>query len=66
MALILATIAFIAVLRATKNLFGQKASFWTAAAFALSGPFLALARLGVYDTLALAGIAVSFWAVTEL
>ncbi len=65
-ALILATIAFIAVLRATKNLFGQKASFWTAAAFALSGPFLALARLGVYDTLALAGIAVSFWAVTEL
>jgi hypothetical protein len=65
-ALILATIAFIALLRAAKNLFGHKASFWTAATFAISGPFLALARLGVYDTLALAGIAVSFWAVTEL
>jgi len=65
-ALILATIAFTAVSRAAKNLFGQKASFWTAATFAISGPFLALARLGVYDTLALAGIAVSFLAVTEL
>jgi hypothetical protein len=65
-ATILATIAFVAVVRATKNLFGLKASFWTAVAFALNGPFWALARLGVYDSAALPGIAVSFWAVTEL
>ncbi|MFB0537235.1 MAG: ArnT family glycosyltransferase [Anaerolineae bacterium] len=65
-ALVLATIAFVALVQATHNLFGQKASFWTAATFAISGPFVATARLGVYDVPALAGIAVSFWAVTEL
>jgi len=65
-ALILTTIAFAAVVQAAHNLFGQKASFWTALTLAISGPFLAVARLGVYDVPALAGIAVSFWAVTEL
>lgn len=65
-ALILTTIAFVAVVQAAHNLFGQKASFWTALTLAISGPFLALARLGVYDIPALTGIAVSFWAVTEL
>lgn len=52
--------------QAVKNVFGQKASFWATLALALNGPFLSLARLGVYDTLALFGIAVSFWAITEL
>ena len=65
-ALILTTIAFVAVVRAARNLFGQKASFWTAATLAFSGPLMALARLGVYDLPALTGIALSFWAVTEL
>ncbi len=65
-ALLLATVAFVAFGAATKNLFGPQASFWAAAAFAISGPFLAVARLGVYDSTALAGLAVSFWAVTEL
>jgi 4-amino-4-deoxy-L-arabinose transferase-like glycosyltransferase len=65
-ALILTTIAFVAVVQAAYNLFGRKASFWTAAALAISGPFVALARLGVHDVPALAGIALSFWAVTEL
>jgi hypothetical protein len=65
-ALIVATIAFVAVVQAAHNLFGQKASFWAAVTFAISGPFIALARLGVYDLPALAGIAMSFWAVTEL
>jgi 4-amino-4-deoxy-L-arabinose transferase-like glycosyltransferase len=65
-ALILATIAFVAAVQAARNLFGQQAGFWTAAVLATSGPFMALARLGVYDLPALAGIAVSFWAVTEL
>lgn len=65
-ALILATIAFVAVVQAAHNLFGQKASFWTATTLATNGPFTALARLGVIDLPALAGIAVSFWAITEL
>jgi 4-amino-4-deoxy-L-arabinose transferase-like glycosyltransferase len=65
-ALLLGTIAFVATVQAARNLFGQKASFWAAATFALNGPFLALARLGVHDTYALAGIATSFYAVTEL
>ncbi|MBC8254151.1 MAG: glycosyltransferase family 39 protein [Ardenticatenia bacterium] len=63
---IMATVALIAVVRAARNLFGQKAAFWTALALALNGPMLALARLGVYDLPALAGIGVSFWAVTQL
>ncbi len=65
-ATLLAAVAFVAVVRAARNLFGEKASFWTALALALSAPFLALARLGVYDLPALAGIAVSFWAITRL
>jgi len=65
-AVILAAVAFLATLRTAKNLFGQRARFWTAVTFAVSGPFLALARLGVYDILALTGIAVSLWAATEL
>ena len=61
-----AAVAFVACLRATRNLFGSRAAFWTAVALALSGPFVALARLGVFDALALAGLAVSLLAVTEL
>jgi 4-amino-4-deoxy-L-arabinose transferase-like glycosyltransferase len=65
-ATLLAAVAFVAVVRAARNLFGEKASFWTALALALSAPFWALARLGVYDLPALAGIAVSFWAITKM
>ncbi|UCC64521.1 MAG: glycosyltransferase family 39 protein [Anaerolineae bacterium] len=65
-ALTFATVAFVAITRATKNLFGQKASFWATVAFAASGPFLTVARLGVYDSAALASMATSFWAITEL
>ncbi len=65
-ALIFATIAFVAVVQSAQNLFGKEASLWTAVAFAISGPLLALAHLGVYDLPALTGIALSLWAVTEL
>ena len=65
-ALALATIALVATVQAAKNLFGPRAGFWTAAMLAISAPFMALARLGVYDVPALAGVAVAFWAVTEL
>jgi hypothetical protein len=55
-----------AIGRATTNLFDEKAGFWATLALAVNGPFLALSRLGVYDILSLAGIAASFWAITEL
>jgi len=65
-ALTLATVALLALWRATENLFGSRTALWATLAFALGGPFMALARMAVYDALALAGIAASFWAITEL
>lgn len=65
-ALTLATVALLALWRATENLFDSRAALWATLAFALSGPFMALARMAVYDAPALAGIAASFWAITEL
>ena len=66
LAALFAAIALLACARASANLFGESAGFWTALAFALNAPFLALARMGVYDSTALAGMAVSFWAITQL
>jgi 4-amino-4-deoxy-L-arabinose transferase-like glycosyltransferase len=65
-ALALATLAFCALILASRNLYGEQAAFWTALAFAASGPFMTLARMAVYDASALAGIAVSLYAITEL
>lgn len=65
LAALFAAAAFLGVVQAARNLFGQRAAFWTALSFALSGPLLALARLGVYDLPALAGIGLAFWGVTE-
>ena len=66
MAVLLGTISLTAVGRSARNIFDEKVGFWTTLAFALNGPFLALSRLGVYDILALTGIAISFWALTEV
>ncbi len=66
LALLLSLTALLSLSRATRNLFNPQAAFWATLVFALNGPFFALARLGVYDTLALAGIAISFWALTEM
>ena len=66
LAVLLSAAALAAVVRVAHNLFGTRAAFWTALAFAFSGPFIALSRLGVVDIPALAGIALSLWAVTEL
>ena len=65
-ALALATLAFCALVLASRNLYGERAALWTALAFAASGPVMAVARMAVYDASALAGIAVSLYAVTEL
>jgi hypothetical protein len=65
-ALLLSLLALLSLSRATRNLYGPGAAFWATLAFVLNGPFGSLARLGVYDTLALAGMAISFWALTEM
>lgn len=65
-AAVVATVGLGAFARAVRNVFDERASFWATLTFAVNGPFLALARLGVYDALALSGVAVAFWAVTEL
>lgn len=57
--------AGLATAAAAKNLFGQMAGLFTAIAFALSGPVIYLAHLAVPDQLALVGVAVSFWAITQ-
>ena len=59
-------ITLAAIGQATRNIFGERTGFWAGLALALSGPFISLSRLGVYDILALPGIALSFWAITEL
>ncbi len=66
LAILFASGALLAVSKATENLFGSKAAFWTLLTLGFCGPFLALAHLGVYDLPALFGIAVSFWAITKL
>lgn len=65
-AALFATVALAAMMLAARNLFGRPAAFWATLAMALNGPFLSMARLAVYDLAALAGIGVSFWAITEL
>ena len=65
-AAVAATTGLGAFARTVENLFGERASFWATLAFAVNGPFLALARLGVYDALALSALAVAFWALTEM
>ena len=49
LAALFAASAFAGVVQAARNLFGDRAAFWTAVSLAVSGPLLALARLGVYD-----------------
>lgn len=65
-ALACTTLAIGATSKAARNLFGEPAQFWTALTLAISGPVIYLAHLAVYDQLALAGIAVSFWAVSQV
>ena len=43
------TICLAAIARAADNLFDAQAGFWTTLTLAISGPFIAIARLGVYD-----------------
>ena len=66
LAVVLGVVSLAAVGRAAANLFDEKVGFWATLILAINGPFVSLARLGVYDGLALACVAVSFWAITEM
>lgn len=65
-ALACTSLAIFASAKASRNLFGEPAQLWTALALVVSGPVIYLAHLAVYDQLALAGVAASFWAVSRL
>jgi hypothetical protein len=64
-AVLFSALTLAALGQAATNLFDARAGFWTALAFALNGPFVAMSRQGIYDVPALLGIAVAFWALTE-
>jgi len=66
LALLAVSAGLLAFARAARNLFGERAGFWATLALALNGALISTARLAVYDGLAWAGMAVSFWALTEL
>jgi Dolichyl-phosphate-mannose-protein mannosyltransferase len=66
LALVSVVAAMVATVKATGNLFGERARFFAALFLATSGPVLMLAHMAVYDALAVAGVAISFWCVTEL
>lgn len=60
-----ATAAGLATASAARNLFGPAAGIFTALLYALSGLVIYFARVATPDQLALAGVAVSFWAITQ-
>ncbi|HEX9039053.1 MAG TPA: glycosyltransferase family 39 protein [Ktedonobacterales bacterium] len=57
--------AGVATARAARNLYGRAAGVFTAALLALSGPLIFIAHLATADHVALLGVAVSFWAITQ-
>ncbi len=66
LALLAVSSGLLAFAYAARNLFGERAGFWATVALALNGALISMARLAVYDGLAWAGMAISFWAFTEL
>ena len=66
LALCLACLTLFASYLTTKNLFGEKAAFFTLLAFIANGPFMALSHLGVYDSPSLTLTSISLWAMTQL
>lgn len=66
MALLVVTMGLLSFGQAARRLFGERAGMWATVALALNGPLISTARLAAYDSLAWAGMAVAFWAVTEL
>jgi hypothetical protein len=66
LALILTLIAFAALVLGTRQLFGDRAGTMTGLALAVSAPFLVLGHLALMESLAVAGMAICFYAITNL
>ena len=64
--LLLVVSGFLALLSATRWLFGAKAACFTAAALALSAPFWVVGHLGSMEALALATVCIAVWAIVQL
>ncbi len=65
-ALLLVVTGFLALLSATRQLFGAAAAGFTAAALALSAPFWVAGHLGSMEAPALAAICIALWAIVQL
>lgn len=65
-ALALVVTGFVALLAATRALFGVRAASFTAAALALSAPFWVIGHVGSMEALALAAVCVAVWAIVQL
>ncbi len=65
-ALLLVVSGWLALLSATRMLFGAKAACFTAAALALSAPFWVVGHLGSMEALALATVCIAVWAIVQL
>jgi hypothetical protein len=65
-ALVAVTIGVTAALKASANLYGHRVRLMAAIFVLPWGPLLALAHLAVIDALAVCGLGLSMWALTEL
>ncbi|MFI5271585.1 MAG: glycosyltransferase family 39 protein [Ktedonobacterales bacterium] len=66
LALLCAAVALVATSQAATDLFGKTAGIGATCVLMLCGPMLLLAHLALNDQIALASIAISFWAITKL
>ena len=65
-ALLLVVAGFLALLSATRRLFGMQAACFTAGALALCAPFWVVGHLGSMEAPALAAVCVAIWAIVQL
>jgi hypothetical protein len=66
LALLCFVVAFIALVLGTRNLFGERPAVFCGFALAVSAPFLAVGKLALMESLALAGMSVAFLAITRM
>lgn len=64
--LLLLLTGFLALLAATRDLFGPRAAGFTAGALALSAPFWIAGHLGSMEALALAATCIAIWSIVQL
>jgi hypothetical protein len=60
------TVAYVALVLGTRNIFGERPAAFCGLAMAVSAPFLVVGRLALMESLALAAMAVAFLAITRM